>query len=242
VVNPSKVREERYWKRWSDAGAVEDMRGAYQRTLFNNEKSIEQKVQENMPLNGIEVALRDGSKLHGFRSGGGLRVIRIEKNDKLLGYGEHFSVDHALLHADEDYVAGSRNYPEVYGGKYPHYLTGSTDSTSPLDEWLLKGNSVDARFVEGRFVVSLEGYYRTETPDEIMETTKLLGTPVTWTDRGFTYETTMVDENSFSTQIIQSPSQRKDGWIYKATKTGAGKDFKSAVEQAFLAEKVELKR
>ena len=42
-----------------------------------------------MIVEGIEKALKENCKIHGFSSGGGLRVIRIEKGDLLRGYGEH---------------------------------------------------------------------------------------------------------------------------------------------------------
>ena len=52
--------------------------------------------QEAYP--NIEKALKDGARLHAFLSGGGLRVVRIEKkkdtetkdeDDNLISYGEH---------------------------------------------------------------------------------------------------------------------------------------------------------
>ena len=42
-----------------------------------------------MRLIGINKALKEGGRLHAFLSGSGLRVVRIEKNGKLKGYGEH---------------------------------------------------------------------------------------------------------------------------------------------------------
>lgn len=98
-----------------------------------------------MNLPGLEQALRDGCKVHAFRSGGGLRVIRITTKDgQLKGYGEHPQVEDALSHANEDFLAGGRPYQEVYGGSKPNYLTGSSEPTSPLDDWLLHGHTFDA--------------------------------------------------------------------------------------------------
>jgi hypothetical protein len=91
----------------------------------------------------LEKALRAGNTMHAFRSGGGLRVIRIEKGQRgaLKGYGEHPGVDEALQHAAEDYEAGHRDYSKVYSSKglYPHYLTGSSSSETELDAWIRQG-------------------------------------------------------------------------------------------------------
>ncbi len=124
-----------------------------------------------MKLSHIEKALKKGSKMHGFRSGGGLRVIRIEGNGKLKGYGEHPNVEDALSHANEDLSFGGRIYNAVYGVIKPHYLTGSSHTTSSLDEWLYVGNSFDAFVKGGEVVVELRGYSRLEGSfDQVVKT------------------------------------------------------------------------
>lgn len=40
---------------------------------------------------------------------------------------------------------GHREYSDVYGKIYPHYLTGTTDVSSNIDRWLLQGRSFDIR-------------------------------------------------------------------------------------------------
>src|SRR3989344_9530066 len=117
-----------------------------------------QNVQERIGLVGLGQALAEGSKIHGFLSGGGLRVVIVKSKQKLRGYGEHPSVDEALIHANEDFLAGGRPYKEVYGKVHTHYLTGSRDTTSPLDAWLRQGNTFDAyRVGENQIVVDLKG-------------------------------------------------------------------------------------
>ena len=73
----------------------------------------------------IEKALRDGAEFYAFLSGGGLRVVRIMKDDQLLSYGEHPHFSGALSHADQDF---GLSYEQQYLGDNPkhlHYLTGA---------------------------------------------------------------------------------------------------------------------
>lgn len=123
---------------------------------FTGERNPQEASRIEHP--GIDQALERGNRLHGFLSGGGLRVIRLELDGELKGYGEHPNVDEALIHASEDFSAGGRDYYEVYGKLYPHYLTGSSEITSPLDGWLLRGRTIDAyRVYRGKVRVELTG-------------------------------------------------------------------------------------
>lgn len=97
----------------------------------------------------IQKAIDNGCIVRGFRSGGGLRVVRIEyvigEKSTLQGYGEHPNIEDALKHAVEDYCQGTRPYNEVYGKIYDKYLTGSSEVSSPLDRHLLKGGTFRVR-------------------------------------------------------------------------------------------------
>jgi len=199
-----------------------------------------------MELKGLEKSLEEGCKLHGFRSGGGLRVIRLEQEGNLRGYGEHPNVEDALSHADEDFLAGGREYKTVYGKSKPHYLTGSQTVTSPLDGWLIQGKTIDAYMQEGEVVVELRGLARTETPEDIMEQVKQTEQPVTWQNRGYTFETRPSKfpngEPCYSTSILESPEGRNgaDPWMYDIVKTGKGKGFFEALGKAIEAKEVEV--
>lgn len=200
-----------------------------------------------MQLSGIEKALKNGCKLHGFRSGGGLRVISIEKGSKSKGYGEHPNVEDALSHANEDVLAGGREYKKVYGKLKPHYLTGSQTATSSLDDWLLRGNTIDAYAQKGKVIVELRGYAQTETPDSVNVQIKQTGQPVVWLNRGYTYETRPDrfpnGEHCESTRIISKPEGKNvsssDPWMYNIVKTGEGKTIFEAIESALNAEEIE---
>lgn len=190
---------------------------------------------------GIEKALSEGCKVHAFRSGGGLRVIRIEKDSKLVGYGEHPSAEEALTHVNDDYLAGGRPYHEVYGedGKYPHYLTGSSGSSSKLDSWLLKGHTFDAWKEGDEVVFQLCGLHHEEHPEDLFERVK--GGPYEYTTkRGVTYRSEAFQfpngEMGVSMSQISSP-YRND--LYRATQTGRGPDFWAALAAAFIAPQVE---
>lgn len=136
----------------------------------------------------IESALRSGHNLRAFRSGGGLRVVRIEDLDaKLRGYGEHPYIETALQYADDDYIADTRPYHEVYGGTEDHYLTGSGESSSLLDDWVLRGQTFDAMFQDNSFVFILYGFEKDKFPEEAWSTIKTGGT-YQWEKRGYLLE------------------------------------------------------
>jgi hypothetical protein len=93
------------------------------------------------------LAEKASNHIHAFRSGGGLRILRLERDKELVGYGEAPNFDTALEYLEEDVAAGGHNYEDVYGENklHPHYLTGTTKTSSNIDRWLLSGNSFDIR-------------------------------------------------------------------------------------------------
>ena len=112
-------------------------------------------MAKKQTLEGIDQALQDGKILRAFRSGGGLRVVRIEdsRDGPLKGYGEHPNLMPALLHASVDYLAGGRPYDKVYGESESHYLTGTTQSEDRLDLWVLQGHKLWAERTNGKVKV-----------------------------------------------------------------------------------------
>lgn len=97
-----------------------------------------------VPDETINAALKDGCWLHIFRSGGGLRVVRLSRGDALAGYGEHPQIEEALAHAAEDLMAGHRQYSDVYGKLHEHFLTGTEEASCPADGVILLGGTIDA--------------------------------------------------------------------------------------------------
>jgi len=130
-------------------------------------------------LTDLDIALNEGLTIVGWSTTPGVRMIVVEDSLGIMqGYGEHPNVEEALIHAAEDYVAGGREYDQVYGeGKmYPAYLIGEQIISSALDHWVLQGNTlqvskrkhtVTAKFIDYRQRVistgqghSLEGALR----------------------------------------------------------------------------------
>lgn len=200
-----------------------------------------------MNLAGIDKALKDGCRLHAFRSGGGLRVVRIEKGDKLMGYGEHPHIDDALSHANEDFIYGKRLYKEVYGVTKPHYLTGSPTPTSQLDNWILQGKTFDVWQDRDRVVFQLNGLILVEAPKKIVDRVLRSGVSATWENRGYTYRITrsVFSDSDFaaSCKVINRQKCKKNNpWMYYIVKTGHGKSFWTAMNKAFKAKRIEVER
>lgn len=196
---------------------------------------------------GMAMALDDGCRLHVFRSGGGLRVARLEKDGELKGYGEHPYVETAFEHAAEDYLAGQRPYKEVYGGRYDHYLTGSADASSDLDAQILRGRTLDAwREKDGTVVCEISGLTQTPTPKGLKKAVEEDGQPRKFKHRGFVYEIspfTFPGDGSkgVSIKIVggRKPKNGSDGWMYQIVKTGRGSSLTEASRAALEAEEIE---
>jgi len=93
----------------------------------------------------LEEALLGGAKIHIFRSGGGLRVVRVNgKDGKLISYGEHPYLSVALSHAENDF---GLSYDEQYSNgqaKHEHYLSGAYPMPfDPIDIYVHGGNTLD---------------------------------------------------------------------------------------------------
>jgi len=194
----------------------------------------------------VHQALQVGYHLRGFSSGGGLRVVILEKTKKKKSfYGEHPHVEEALNYLDEDVLAGGRPYKKVYGKKYPHYLTGATVSTSNIDSWLRWGHTFEC-WQEGKIIFfKLRGYAKYKIPDWVKREVEFRpGEPIQWKDRGFTFTTVPKTYGfGYTIKVVKSPkeSQGKDPYLIKVTRTGKGKKLWEAMAFAFLAPQVEIK-
>ncbi len=205
-------------------------------------------------ISAIEQALRDGCRLHTFRSGGGLRVVRIENNEgELKGYGEHPAIMDALVHANQDCIDGHIPYEKQYGenGKYVHYLTGSTHSSTELDQWVKQGYTFDAYYKtkDGCFVVELKGYEREDVPKDVQERVRNTRNPEVWKNEKRGYEFLSEPfifpgngELGVSTKVVSSPAGKEKGdpFMYEIIKIGySAMNLWEAVGNAFVAENVE---
>ncbi len=192
-----------------------------------------------MGLKGTNKALKEGCKVYSFRSGGGLRVIRIEKGKKLMGYGDYWNVEIALSRASKEYLTGKDQ-------NEPRYLTGSSTASSPLDSWILRGRDLEAWRENDKIVCQLKGLAYVEYPKDITEEVIKTGKPVVWTsDRGYTYRLTKYYYADSAVGVISEVIKRPEGddfsIMYHITKTGYGKNFSEAVKNALRAKEVEVK-
>jgi hypothetical protein len=125
----------------------------------------------------ITTALQGEAKLHGFRSGGGLRVLRLGDF-----YGEAPTFEDALALLADDIRAGGRDYADVYGKLVPHYVTGNCAASSPVDLVLLRGCCVDAWREGVDVVATLGGYEELQVPADVCVRVDE-GESVTWEAR-----------------------------------------------------------
>lgn len=126
-------------------------------------KECEPSIVNQYP--GLSEALRNGQRLHGFRSGGGLRVVSLH-DGKRQGYGEHPYIYNALDHAEEDYQSGGREYSEVYGKIHDHYYTGANPKGG-FDSWVCQGRAFDIVFENEKFVFKSKYLKHRLIPKEI---------------------------------------------------------------------------
>lgn len=208
-------------------------------------------MEIDQALSTIQRHLFDAN-LHAFLSGGGLRVIRVEKDGKLIGYGEHPSVIDALIHTAEDLEAGGRPYNEAYGpeGCYTSYLTGSSTPDSPLDAWVRKGSTFDAFIDVDEAVVVLKGHHQMHLPKEIQERVIKTGKKEYYEERGWKFSVKPFTfpgngEKGVSIVTLRKPEDRPNAkshraTFYPVTKTGRGRTLGEAIDQALEAEEVEV--
>lgn len=198
----------------------------------------------------IEKALKDGATMTCFRSGGGLRVVCIDKKgkngkDKLIAYGEHPHIENALLHAEEDLRDGFLEYKKKYDGKHhTHYLTGSMSQSSPLDGMILASTTakitynLDKKKFEAQFH---NVYKRYEMPFEVRKQVEADHVVVCWSDnvRKISYRSSPSERGGINTSCI-SENNKRDPFMYKCTKTGYSKSLKKSIKEAIDATEIEV--
>lgn len=194
--------------------------------------------------------LKKGGDIHGFRSGGGLRVIRASLNDELKGYGEHPYVEHAFNHCEEDLIAGGRDYRSVYGKLYDHYLTGSSTPSSIVDQWMCCGYGLDITFEENMFVFRGEYYFHVKPPQDRVK----LGKPFHFKYKDVTYYVYDLILGNYSMKAVDNPLNRDtfmlkevmelrastlEGLLAKMNATLNDKDPERVEKESVLVEQVE---
>jgi hypothetical protein len=194
-----------------------------------------------MTLQFIENALKGTGRLHAFLSGGGLRVVRIEKKGKLIGYGEHPHIELALSYANKDLKKQHQPYSKIYGRKRLHYLTGSSEPSSGLDRVILQGFTFDVWHNGAEFIVEIKGLRQAQTPDEVIQRVMKTGVSEQWDERGFVFETYRSSfpsgEPCATTRVLEYPSEKlkSSAWFYDFIKVGKASVFWTALDTAIAA-------
>jgi hypothetical protein len=192
----------------------------------------------------IHKALETGARLHVFSSGGGLRVVSVSQGDAEIGYGESPFFDDALVLADKDLEVGGKPYGDVYGKEYPHFFTGSSKPSSHLDEFILRGNKLDASKNGAEVEVKISGYQDVDIPTDVTQEVLKTGIPALFSDRGFTYMVSRIkfasDEDGTSMQVVgKDKDNKRDPFFYPTIKVGRGSTFDEAATSALKSTPVE---
>lgn len=182
----------------------------------------------------IQEQLRQGNHMHIFRSGGGLRVVRIEKEKyggKLLGYGEYCNVEEALDIADCK-LAGEKSKYTI------QYLTGSCTNSSKLDQWVRCGYDTNFRFENGKFVFMSHMNLDIRTPKKIVDRVINTGNSEEWEFEGRKYLSyrSKYKDYGCTTKCI-SHEQYVDAWQYPIDHIVSANTFEDLLN--LLEEKLE---
>jgi len=139
------------------------------------------------------------ASIHGFRSGGGLRVLysqpRKETPNDVAAiprgprvYAEAIQVKEAWRILADDITAGGRDYLDVYGKTETHYLTGTTEASCGLDPFVLRGASLDVWVTNHSIWCRIDTYAEECAPPEMIDRACAGEQGLSWTDsRGFTF-------------------------------------------------------
>jgi hypothetical protein len=206
----------------------------------------------------LDDALRTGGRMSAFRTGGGLRVVRVEqpetapkpakstRDPEPIAYGEHPHIDEALRIAADDFRAGGRRYKDVYGPIEGHYWTGDSCPNSDIDAYILCGDSLAAHYLDGVFTCVIRSTAAYQTPEDIAARA-MAGETITWTDpRGFTRVATPSrfpnGDLGCTVRVTGRPEAahylRDHRW--PVTRTGQAASFIEALRAAVAAPEIEV--
>lgn len=189
----------------------------------------------------VETSLKEGARVRAFLSGGGLRVLRLERDGNLLGYGEHAYLRDAFRILGEDVAAGGRKYNEVYGVIEEHYFTGSSSPQDALDAWVRTGSKFSGIARGDIFTFQLTGFAQMTIPEEVLCRVRA-GEQVEWENRGYRYRT-RPEGTGWTTECVAGLEEKgnRGAYHWDVTHTGTGSTLQAAIDAAFSAPSVEAK-
>ena len=112
---------------------------------------MKEKLKNNYfkKYRNLEKALNDGAKIHIFRSGGGLRVVSVERGSSLLSYGEYPYLAGALAHAERDFGLSYEDQYMSSNARHDHYLSGAYPMPGdPFDNYVFCSYGLDIFYSE----------------------------------------------------------------------------------------------
>ncbi len=205
---------------------------------------IPQEKEENNPTTSmpefarIHRALREGYALAAFTERNGRRAVILTTEKSPLAYAQHTHIEGALIILEEGSLTTETSI----------VATGSTTSSTYLDEWLQGGGSFQCWQQNDTIVfrLKLDGITKLPIPDGVriafLENVEIQS--ITWKDdHGFTFHTNR-DHSSVGilkllTQPLDSHPKRSSP-VQPFTKTGVGNTFWTAVLAAIQAPELEI--
>ena len=136
-----------------------------------------------MKYSRIDKKLKEGYSLHAFRSGGGLRVLSLKKDNQKF-YAESCDLYDALRILEDDIKAGGRKYKDVYGKIESDYLTGSVHFGDDLDNWICAGYPFDVKCEDDLIVIDISTKEDARVPESISKRV-YKGESIYWKITGF---------------------------------------------------------
>lgn len=190
-------------------------------------KTPEQKLR----LKAVEQVLKNGCRLSGFSLGNGLRVINIEKDDKLTAYGVSVEVLGALNNVNKACACGEKPYntPQCY-------LTGQYEISCKLDLIVRRNNYFEVYFENGLFISRYKtvDYMIIIPPYHIIQKffNRSTREPEIYQKYGYTYRAKPPNaDSSWYISIIGRPKGRKSpsGAVFDVTYIGKGLTIGTAI-------------
>lgn len=196
----------------------------------------------------VQAAIFAGCLMYGIITVDKKFIISISKEGQPMGYGQAMSSWDAIRAADI-FMQEEGLFSEPAGEREQMCIFTMTDIAGRLDEWMKQGSHAFMVLRDGDVISCRLSGMRTVIVDKsIVESVMDLGRAISWSCRGYIYETAPDPDRPMvgciTTTVLSSPRGDGDdgfGWRYPIGKIGTANGFWAAVNVAFEAEEFEVR-